>query len=137
MTTLPGSAVGAQSLKDALPRQPPNTLGTQAKVAFALCNGRRRTPLIRPVVAGFISLPNSGEKLPLVILFDGQVWAQDLPVEHTLDTLIDNGMLPPVAVLMIDSLDGGTRSVELPRNSAFINDVADSLLAHGARRGAS
>lgn len=88
-----------------------------------------------PARSCWLYLPaNSGEKLPLVILFDGQVWAQDLHVEHTLDTLIDNGMLPPVAVLMIDSLDGGTRSVELPRNSAFINDVADSLLpmVHGA-----
>lgn len=68
------------------------------------------------------------QELPLVVLFDGQVWSQDLHLEQTLDALIAVGELPPLAVLMIDSLDGSTRSSELPRNAAFINDVADSLL---------
>ena len=49
---------------------------------------------------------------PVLILFDGQVWLEQMGIVPVLDALIDSGLLPPVHVAMIDSRDQGEYRAE-------------------------
>lgn len=51
--------------------------------------------------------------LPLAVVFDGQVWAQALPLAGSLDAAIRAGALPPVRAVLVDSGDVPTRWEEL------------------------
>jgi enterochelin esterase len=48
----------------------------------------------------------------VLILFDGQVWLEQMGIVPVLDALIDSGLLPPVHVAMIDSRDQGEYRAE-------------------------
>jgi enterochelin esterase family protein len=64
----------------------------------------------------------------LVLVLDGQRWAENLGLMPVLDALTEAGRLPPAAYVLIDSLDGETRSCELPCNAEFWLAVQEELL---------
>lgn len=70
----------------------------------------------------------AGSKLPLVILLDGQVWANGLPIAGWLQNATDEKHLCPALYVFIDSLDGDTRFKELACNAEFWQAVIDELL---------
>ncbi len=68
------------------------------------------------------------EDLPLVILLDGQYWANSMPIFSVLDALTDKGQLPPAVYVLIDSVSPAQRSQELPCNATFWQAVQQELL---------
>lgn len=68
------------------------------------------------------------EDLPLVVLFDGEVWQDGLRLPEILDQLTSAGLLPPVAVAFIASGDYETRSAKLGVPCGFVDDLIDKIL---------
>lgn len=65
---------------------------------------------------------------PLLLLHDGQVWAKYQNLAGTLDRAISLGILPPLHVAMVDSLDVPTRSRELSGPTGSVDFAAQDLL---------
>lgn len=72
--------------------------------------------------------------LPVVVLCDGDMWFGRLGFGETLDVLIADGALPPLAVLSPDAVDRHTRERELGGRDAFVDFLADELLPWAAGR---
>ncbi|MDR9889022.1 enterochelin esterase [Pseudenterobacter timonensis] len=68
------------------------------------------------------------EARPLVILLDGQFWAESMPVWPALAALTAEGKLPPAVYLLIDAIDTTHRSRELPCNPDFWQAIQEELL---------
>lgn len=68
------------------------------------------------------------ERLPVLVLLDGEDWRERLAAPTTLDNLIAAGELPPTIVVMPDALDVPTRWAELTCNAEFGAFVLDTLL---------
>ena len=66
--------------------------------------------------------------LPLILLLDGQFWAEQMPVAAPLQALTDRKKLPPAIYVMIDTIDRQHRSQELPCNEDFWLAVQQELL---------
>lgn len=66
--------------------------------------------------------------LPLAIVFDGQVWAQALPLAGSLDAAIGAGALPPMRAVLVDSGDVPTRWEELGVPGGATAFVLDDLM---------
>lgn len=66
--------------------------------------------------------------LPMLVLLDGEVWLNRLEFTTTLDNLIAAQQIPPLRVLLPDSLDNATRWRELAANPDFIDVLADHWL---------
>lgn len=77
---------------------------------------------------------HDGEPLPVLVLCDGDMWLGRLGLEHTLDALIADGTLPPLAVLSPDAVDRGTRWRELGGRDEFVSFLADGLLPWATAR---
>ncbi|MFT3942783.1 MAG: alpha/beta hydrolase-fold protein [Ancrocorticia sp.] len=69
-----------------------------------------------------------GAPTPLLILFDGQVWNKALGLPAILDAAIAGGVLPPLHVAMVDSVDMQIRWAELGVPSGQVDFVLDELL---------
>jgi enterochelin esterase family protein len=54
-----------------------------------------------------------GQPYPLLVLFDGWAYARLIPTFTILDNLVAARVIPPVVVMLLDSLDAETRSREL------------------------
>ena len=67
-------------------------------------------------------------KLPLVVLLDGQYWAEAMPVFSALDHATQAALLPPSVYVLIDSLNANMRSRELACDEAFLEAVQRELL---------
>jgi len=65
---------------------------------------------------------------PLLVLHDGQVWAKYQNLAGTLDAAIGSGILPPLHVAMVDSVDVSTRSRELSGPTGSVDFVAQGLI---------
>ncbi|MCC3297998.1 enterochelin esterase domain-containing protein [Arthrobacter caoxuetaonis] len=65
---------------------------------------------------------------PLLVLHDGQVWAKYQNLAGTLDAAIDAGILPPLHVAMVDSVDVPTRSRELSGPTGSVDFAACDLI---------
>ncbi|RLM24493.1 enterochelin esterase [Brenneria alni] len=65
---------------------------------------------------------------PLVIVLDGQKWAEELPLFSALDAETANGSLPPAVWLFIDVIDMECREQELTCNADFWLAVQAELL---------
>ncbi|MDT7845613.1 enterochelin esterase [Streptomyces justiciae] len=74
------------------------------------------------------------QPLPVVVLSDGDMWFGRLGFGRTLDALIAEGALPPLAVLAPDAVDRHTRWRELGARDAFVTFLADELLPWAAGR---
>ncbi|RYY79233.1 MAG: enterochelin esterase [Moraxellaceae bacterium] len=66
--------------------------------------------------------------LPLVIVLDGQYWAQHMPVFGPLDELTRQQKLPPAVYVLIDCIDPEHRAQELPCNAPFWQAIQQELL---------
>ncbi|EGD22781.1 enterochelin esterase [Rhodococcus hoagii] len=74
---------------------------------------------------------------PVLIVFDGRVAAVEIPLAPALDRLGERGHRVPL-VVMIDSIDPGLRSRELPCSPEFLDALTGDLLPHlRARWGAT
>ena len=71
--------------------------------------------------------PSSDSSAPpgVAVLLDGWVWAVAIPIAPTLDNLIAEGRIPPLAVVMVDSPD---RWGDLAFGDSFLAFLADELL---------
>ncbi|HJQ75073.1 MAG TPA: alpha/beta hydrolase-fold protein, partial [Gaiellaceae bacterium] len=67
---------------------------------------------------------------PLVVCFDGRAYTLDayVPLPTVLDNLIAAGEIPPVVVVLPDSLDQETRTRELSLDEPFVRFVSEELL---------
>ncbi|MFT0848436.1 alpha/beta hydrolase-fold protein [Actinomycetaceae bacterium L2_0104] len=74
--------------------------------------------------------PQHADATALLVLFDGQVWHEQLHLSEILDAAIAGGMLPPLHVAMVDSHDVTTRWQELGVPGGQVDFVLDTLLAH-------
>jgi enterochelin esterase family protein len=72
--------------------------------------------------------------LPVLALCDGDMWFGRIGLGHTLDALIADGALPPLAVLAPDAVDNATRGRELGGRDPFVGFLADELLPWAAGR---
>lgn len=71
---------------------------------------------------------NTKYKLPIVLLFDGQYWATQMPICSDLDALTSSGELPPALYVFIDSIDSSYRYKELGCNNDFWTAIEQELL---------
>lgn len=72
-------------------------------------------------------------ELPLVVLLDGQYWAEAMPVFSALDNATQAGDLPPCVYVLIDSLDESARRREFACNEAFLEALQQELLPLSSR----
>ena len=94
------------------------------RLRSAILDNERRVWVYTP--PGYTS---TGAPYPVVLLFDGSEYSGRLvPTPTILDNLIAAGRIPPLVVLLPDSLDGETRSRELRPSSPFATFVTDELL---------
>lgn len=68
------------------------------------------------------------ETRPLALLLDGQFWAESMPVWPALAKLTREGALPAAVYALVDIIDSGHRSVELPCNADFWQALQEELL---------
>ncbi|QKW11214.1 enterochelin esterase [Streptomyces sp. NA04227] len=73
-------------------------------------------------------------ELPVLVLCDGDMWFGRLGFQDTLDALIADGAVPPLAVLAPDAVDDATRSRELGAREPHVRFLADELLPWAAGR---
>lgn len=112
---VPLPAPPAPSVRPALPA--PTALAALSTEA----GGSERVWVYEPAHA-----PDAG---PVLILFDGQVWLEQMGLVPALDALIDSGLLPPVHVAMIDSRDQGEyRAEHVGVPAGHVDLVIDTLL---------
>lgn len=79
-----------------------------------------------PGATGTTGTDRSGT--PLLILFDGQVWARGLHLPELLDAAIGAGAVAPLHVAMVDSHESSRRWDELGVPTAQVDFVLDVLL---------
>ncbi|MGI5466821.1 enterochelin esterase [Streptomyces sp. CA-132043] len=116
---------GAPRAVDWEPR-PGTARGTvsEHKVASAHLDGPRRVWLYRPPHTAHLR-----KRLPVLVLLDGEHWQQPgLGLAHLLDNLIADGRIPPLAVVLPDSVDAATRWAELTCRPEFVAFLAEELL---------
>jgi enterochelin esterase family protein len=73
---------------------------------------------------------NTEEKAqrPLVLLLDGRFWAENMPIFSALDFDTQQGHIPSAVYVLIDEINGQSRSVELPCNTEFWQAVLTELI---------
>ncbi|QCQ93318.1 enterochelin esterase [Rhodococcus sp. SGAir0479] len=71
----------------------------------------------------------AAEDRPVVVVFDGRVAAVEMPIAPAFDRFGERDLRVPL-VVMIDSIDPGLRSRELPCSTAFLNALTGDLLPH-------
>ncbi|MGW5733829.1 MULTISPECIES: enterochelin esterase domain-containing protein [Streptomyces] len=81
-------------------------------------------------------LPPGGadSRLPVLVLHDGDLWFGRLAFQDTLDALLADGAVPPLAVLAPDAVDRATRDRELAAPESQVRFLADELLPWAAGR---
>ncbi|MGW7067858.1 enterochelin esterase domain-containing protein [Streptomyces sp. NPDC054855] len=81
-------------------------------------------------------LPPGGRtaELPVLVLNDGDMWFGRLAFQDTLDALVADGAVPPLAVLAPDAVDRATRTRELGAHDSQVRFLADELLPWAAGR---
>ncbi|WP_433854301.1 enterochelin esterase [Streptomyces kronopolitis] len=99
------------------------------EVASAHLGGRRRVWLYRPAVTQV-----EPAELPVLVLLDGEHWQPRLGIAHLLDNLIADGRIPPLAVILPDSVDAATRWSELTCRPEFVAFLDEELLPWAAAR---
>ena len=74
--------------------------------------------------------PSRSEPYPLLICFDGQVYASAnyMPVPVIIDNMIAGGRLAPLVVVLVGQSPQPMRNIELSNNQPFLDFVADELL---------
>ena len=91
----------------------------------------RRVWLYAPPATALRAVPPGG--LPLLVLLDGDHWQPRLDVAGLLDNLVADGRIPPLAAVLPDAVDAGTRWRELTCRPWFAAFLTDELLPWAAR----
>ncbi|MGW7516152.1 alpha/beta hydrolase-fold protein [Streptomyces sp. NPDC054796] len=73
-------------------------------------------------------------ELPVVVLFDGEMWEPRLDFSALLDNLIAEGRIPPVLALLPHALGQDQRADELAGNDTFLEFLEGELLPWAAGR---
>ncbi|MEV0263554.1 enterochelin esterase [Streptomyces sp. NPDC050617] len=118
----------APAQSDWLPR-PGVPAGTVSAHTFAsgVLGNERRVRAYAP--------PGEGHRdLPVLVLFDGEMWQPNLGVATLLDNLIADGRIPPLVALFPESLGSDARWAELTCNDDFVGFLADELLPWAGAR---
>src|SRR5581483_2449268 len=68
------------------------------------------------------------EPYDLLLLFDGLAYIELVPTPTILDNLISEGKIPPLVAVLPDSLNGETRSRELPCHQPFVDFLTQELM---------
>ncbi|WP_069812388.1 enterochelin esterase [Streptomyces sp. TP-A0874] len=76
----------------------------------------------------------AGTGLPVLVLFDGEMWQPELSVSTLLDNLIADGRIPPLVALLPESVDNHTRWTELSCHAGFAVFLETELLPWAAER---
>ncbi|MFC3052134.1 alpha/beta hydrolase-fold protein [Kordiimonas pumila] len=92
------------------------------QVKSGIMQNEREIALYRPAYA------KGRSDIPLLFVFDGKRYLEDAATATTLDNLIAEGKIPPVAAVFVYNTVPTTRSVELPCNPNFVDFLADELL---------
>ncbi len=90
-------------------------------------------PVVEETVGGvhfWVYAPPVGVETPLLILFDGQYWNGGLELPRQIDAAIRAGQLPPVHVLMIDSVDTEARWDTVGVPGGQVDTLIDAILPH-------
>ncbi|MFJ7191954.1 enterochelin esterase [Streptomyces bacillaris] len=75
-----------------------------------------------------------GHRLPLLVLCDGDMWFGRLGLRDTVDALIADGVLPPLAVLAPDAVGTATRRLELGGRESYVSFLADEVVPWASAR---
>ncbi|MFD8468645.1 enterochelin esterase [Streptomyces cyaneofuscatus] len=78
--------------------------------------------------------PGEQGRLPLLVLCDGDMWFDRLGLQDTLDALIADGVLPPLAVLAPDAVGTATRRLELGGREGYVSFLADEVVPWASAR---
>jgi len=80
--------------------------------------------------------PSRKEPYPLLICFDGQVYASSnyMPVPTIVDNMIADGRIPPLIVVLVGQSPQPGRNIELSNNQPFLDFVANELLPQVRQR---
>ncbi|MBU6534777.1 enterochelin esterase [Streptomyces mayonensis] len=76
----------------------------------------------------------TGTPLPVAVVCDGDMWFGRFSLGDTLDALVADGALPPLAVVAPDAVDRSTRWRDLGCGEPFVRFLADELLPWAAGR---
>ncbi|MEU6104596.1 enterochelin esterase [Streptomyces flaveolus] len=110
------------------PATPRGTV-TEHTVASTRLGGSRRVWLYEP--PGAVREP---ERLPVLVLLDGEHWQPRLGLSDLLDNLIADGRIPPVAAVLPEAVDEATRWAELSCNPGYVDFLTRELLPWAAGR---
>ncbi|MDR3014562.1 MAG: DUF3327 domain-containing protein [Delftia acidovorans] len=64
----------------------------------------------------------------LLVLFDGNAYAKQVPTPTLIDNLMADGLIPPTAVVLVDNASPQARGRELPPNTAFARFLDEELM---------
>ena len=64
----------------------------------------------------------------LLVLFDAHAFLRDVPTPRIIDNLVADGLLPPMAVVLVGNPSPEARGVELPPNPKFAQFMAEELM---------
>ncbi|MFC8284963.1 enterochelin esterase [Streptomyces cyaneofuscatus] len=78
--------------------------------------------------------PGEEGRLPLLVLCDGDMWFDRLGLQDTLEALIADGVLPPLAVLAPDAVGTATRRLELGGRESYVSFLADEVVPWASAR---
>ena len=130
----PRAAAGRAGLAGAARRRPCRDLGPAAQgraarqverlgySSQALANQRQLTLYTPP------GYDPEGQRYPLLVLFDEDHYARDVPTPTILDNLIAAGRIRPTLAVIVGNVDASSRGRELPCNEAFADMLAHELL---------
>jgi enterochelin esterase family protein len=76
----------------------------------------------------------AAEACGLLILFDGWAYLDVIKAPTTLDNLLGDGLIPPFIAVLVDIVDFGVRSRELPCYPPFADFISQELLPWVSQR---
>ncbi|RAS00383.1 enterochelin esterase domain-containing protein [Cupriavidus alkaliphilus] len=85
----------------------------------------------------YVYRPARARPTATLVLFDAHAYLSLVPTPNLLDNLIDAGLLPPVAALIVANPSAAARAAQLPPNPAFADFLANELMPWAATVGLS
>ena len=80
-------------------------------------------------------VPAGAEPQALLLLFDAHAYVHDVPTPSILDNLVADGLLPPVAAVIVGNASPEARDTELPPNPLFARFIAEELMPWARTKG--
>ncbi|MEG0226454.1 MAG: enterochelin esterase [Comamonas sp.] len=80
-------------------------------------------------------VPAGADPQALLVLFDAHAYVHDVPTPRILDNLVADGLLPPVAAVIVGNASPEARDAELPPNPRFARFIAEELMPWARSQG--